>query len=55
MRNIGQDRIRAIHIPLLPTDEWRRMVVEVERRLPEEARLSDYLMSRSNAHEQKVL
>jgi type I restriction enzyme, S subunit len=32
MRNIGQDRIRAIRIPLLPIDECGRIVAEIERR-----------------------
>lgn len=33
MRNIGQDRIRQIRIPLPPLAEQRRIVAEVERRL----------------------
>jgi type I restriction enzyme S subunit len=33
MRNIGQDRIRQIRLPLPPTTEQRRIVAEVERRL----------------------
>ncbi len=32
MRNIGQDRIRAIRIPLPPIEESRQIVVEIERR-----------------------
>lgn len=32
MRNIGQDRIRAIHIPLPPAEECGRIVTEIERR-----------------------
>ena len=33
MRNIGQDRIRQIRLPLPPLAEQRRIVTEVERRL----------------------
>ena len=33
MRNIGQDRIRQIRLPLPPFAEQRRIVAEVERRL----------------------
>ena len=33
MRNIGQDRIRRIRIPLPPLAEQHRIVDEVERRL----------------------
>ena len=33
MRNIGQDRIRAIRIPLPPPDECRRIVMDIDRRL----------------------
>jgi type I restriction enzyme R subunit len=33
MRNIGQERIRAIHIPIPPDVECRRVVAEIERRL----------------------
>lgn len=33
MRNIGQDRIREIRIPIPPLAEQRRIVAEVERRL----------------------
>jgi len=32
MRNIGQDRIRAIRIPLPPLDECKRIVADIERR-----------------------
>ena len=32
MRNIGQDRIRAIRIPLPPIEESRQIVAEIERR-----------------------
>lgn len=32
MRNIGQDRIRAIRIPLLPIEERMQIVTEIERR-----------------------
>jgi type I restriction enzyme S subunit len=33
MRNIGQERIRAIRIPLPPVNECGRIVTEIERRL----------------------
>ena len=33
MRNIGQDRIRAIRIPLPPFDEAGRIVADIDRRL----------------------
>ena len=33
MRNIGQDGIRAIRVPLPPSAEQHRIVAEVERRL----------------------
>lgn len=33
MRNIGQDRIREIRIPIPPLAEQRRIVAEIERRL----------------------
>lgn len=58
MRNIGQDRIRKIEIPLPPLSEQRRIVEEIESRLSQteaaEARIAEALQ-KTEALRQSIL